>query len=52
MSENISYNWGLSIISTIELQNLKSENARLKINIEELLKDKDFLQKQILIFMK
>ena len=52
MSENITYNLCVSIISTIKLQNLKLDNAQLKIRIEELLKDKDFLQKQILIFMK
>ena len=52
MSEPFTYNLGLSIISTIELQNLKLDNEKLKIRIGELLKDKDFLQKQILIYMK
>ena len=52
MNENITYNFSISVISTIELQNLKYGNEQLKIRITELLKDKEFLQKQILTFIK
>ena len=69
MSENNNiYNLGvgITIIPTIEINNLRAEHAQLKIRIEDLLtdkqnlqtdkqnlhKDKLFLQQQLLIYMK
>ena len=69
MSENnniYNFSLGMTLISTIEINNLRAEHAQLKIRIEDLLtdkqnlhtdkqnlqKDKVFLQQQLLTYMK
>ena len=51
MSENnniYNFSLGMTLIPTIEMHNLRSENAQLKIRIEDLLSDKQNLQKDII----
>ena len=46
------YNFSISVIFTSELNKLKEDNEQLKIRVEDLQKDKQFLQKELLIYMK